>query len=368
LDSQRYCDSPVLINFEGAILMFRKLFFAVATSILAYSQVSAFCCSFLPEVAESSLDVGIGYRQDRIEWTRQILGQKQKQKWESLNIWEIGVAGKYVTCDDVYFRGYASYGWVSNGHTKDTYSLSSESESCSESSSGFNSKSASSYNEDGSKTKARGHVYDASIALGYQFRWCEESLAFSPLLGYSWHGQHLKGKNHNHSSGSSDSYDCYSDYYSSDYSCTDCSSSESDFSSSESFEKNKYNARWNGPWLGFDVEYAVWCDWTVFFDYEYHWAKYSASNQKFDNGLKAHQRGKNAHGQRFVIGTNWDFCDNWTAALVGEIGIWKAKGKEKIVLGEIKIDDVELEGVLKNRLKDIKWETAAVTLAIGYAF
>ena len=54
--------------------------------------------------------------------------------------------------------------------------------------------------------KLKGHVYDAKLAVGYQFKLCDDSFAIAPLVGWSWHGQHLQDRHLRQSFFCSDDY------------------------------------------------------------------------------------------------------------------------------------------------------------------
>lgn len=356
----------------------RKIFGVLSTSLIAYSQVSSFCCSFLPEVAESNLSVGLGYRQDEIKWHTSGCTFDPHIKFKKLNIWEINIGGKYVTCDNIYMRGYADYGWITSGRRHETdFEYFTDQEFQSSSSSSSYTEGSAFVENDAFKNKVKGHVYDVSIALGYQFRWCDDSFAVSPVLGYSWNGQHITGKAHEDSffegssssltksSSSSSSYSSYSSYSSSSYSS---SSSSSSFSSDSNRHSPFYRARWNGPFLGVDLEYALWCDWTVFAGYEYHWARFHASTKTGDQ-TKFSQKARNAHGQNVFVGTTWDFCDCWTASLIGEFGYWTTSGGQNFEnLGSFECDCADIRVTSKTKLKEVVWETGSILVDIGYVF
>jgi len=358
-------NGPVQSIFRGKPMM-RKILGVVTTSLLAYSQVSSFCCSFLPEVAESNLSLGVGYRQDELSWHTCGCTFDPHIKYEKINIWEIGLTGKYVTCDNIYVRGYADYGWITGGRRTETdYEFQTGQEFVSSCSSSSFTEGSAFVENDAYKDSVKGNVYDVSIALGYQFRWCDDSFAVSPIVGYSWDGQHLKGKANQDCFFSDDSVmksSCSSYSYPSSYSS--CSSSSSSSDSNSAF----YRTRWNGPFIGVDLEYALWCDWTVFAGYEYHWARFHASS-KTGNNTKFTQNASNANGQNVFVGTSYDFCDCWTLALIGEFGYWTTKGGHSTqTLASFDVDCDNIRTQSRTKLKEVKWETASISMDLGYTF
>jgi hypothetical protein len=128
----------------------RKFAVTLMTSLLVCSAASA----FWPEATDSALEVGVGYRQDSLEWkTRSHFDSSYSGcsggsgysgfnegsyncddefcnagpiragshlKWRDLNIVQIDINGRYVTCDNLYLRFNADYGWITSGKNRDT--------------------------------------------------------------------------------------------------------------------------------------------------------------------------------------------------------------------------------------------------------
>ena len=229
----------------------RKFVVTLMASLLSCSAAFA----FWPEATDSSLEVGVGYRQDELEWKTSnhcdyyqshcndknsaLLprGLRSHLKWKDLDIWQIEARGKYVTCDCLYLRANGDYGWITHGKNTDRDRLSFSDYGCSDDSS---------FEFGHSRSKARGHVYDAEIAVGYQFKLCDDSFSIAPLVGYSWHGQHIEDRHlrqHFYFTDSDSSDDCYS----------------------SSKRHSRYHTRWNGPFVGFDFDYrfGCCCEWDI---------------------------------------------------------------------------------------------------------
>jgi hypothetical protein len=369
----------------------RKFIVTLMASLLSCSAAFA----FWPEATDSSLEIGVGYRQDRLEWkTSSNFGSssyghyglplklRSHLKWRDLQIWQIEGRGKYVTCDNIYLRANGDYGWITHGKNTD---------------SDFVTLNDYSYNNNSelefahSKSKARGHVYDAKLAVGYQFKMCDDSFAIAPLVGYSWHGQHIEDRHLKQNFYVNDdtivmdeieaaSVRSRSSRSSSDYS----SASFSDFSSSsDSYsygshhgKHSRYHTRWNGPFIGFDFDYRFGCgceaDWEVFGGYEFHWATYHAKGRwhlRSDLFDGFHHRAKNAYGHVFDIGVKWDFCECWTLAVKGEFQWWWAhRGRDRARIAEGSIGNVHTDCFLSIPLRHIKWESAAVSVDLGMVF
>lgn len=391
-----------------------KFVVTLMTSLLGSSAVFA----FWPEATDSSLEVGVGYRQDRIEWKTSAnldesysgsyygsyygssysggsyndyedvdlyvpTGISSHLKWKNLSIWQIEAKGKYVTCDNLYLRANADYGWVTSGKNTDAdyISLGLDDDAYSYYSDYYYSGSSySNYGEEfaRSKSKVSGQVYDVKIAVGYQFKWCDDSFAISPLVGYSWHGQHLKDKHLEQEYYTlADDVDTTSarSYYS-DYSYSDYSYSSGSYYYSYGGEHSSYHTRWNGPFVGFDFDYRFGCgceaEWELFGTYEFHWATFNAKghwNLREDLPEGFNQHANTAYGNVFDIGIKWDFCECWTLALKGEFQWWWADhGHDSAKIAHESVGNVQADCRVKQPLHDVRWDSASISLDIGMVF
>jgi hypothetical protein len=374
----------------------RKFILTLMASLLSCSAAQA----FWPEATDSSLEIGVGYRQDTVKWSTNAhlggsgysdysgfsefsspLRLRSDLKWRNLQIWQIEAVGRYVTCDNIYLRANGDYGWITNGKNRDSDFF------------GFGSGSDSEFSR--SSSHAKGHVYDAKLAVGYQWKMCDDSFSIAPLIGYSWHGQHIKDRHLNFSNfyGDNDGFgpvlvdDCCNDSYSSysNYFSDDYYFSGSDYyfeSYGNSYSNNSYGSfggtnstyhtRWNGPFIGFDFDYHFWCDWTLFGGYEFHWARYHAKAKwhfRCDLLDGFHHRAKNAYGNVFDIGLRWDFCDCWTVALKGEFQWWWANhGRDRALIAETSCGNVDAKCFLSIPLRNIKWHSESVSIDLGMVF
>ncbi len=355
----------------------RKFIVTFMASLLSCSAVFA----FWPEATDSTLEIGVGYRQDRLKWrthsnfygsysdndsstfgVNSPFRLRSDLEWKNLNIWQIEARGQYVTCDNIYLRANGDYGWITSGKNHDR-----DFRGCDDYYYDYD------YEFSHSRSHTRGHVYDAKIAVGYQFKLCDDSFSISPLVGYSWHGQHLRDDHLRFSDnyyytedtlvfadGGSSSYSDYFDTYGS-------------YGYSYGGGTNaRYNTRWNGPFIGFDFDYRFWCDWALFGAYEFHWARFHAKahwNFRSDLFDGFRQHAKNAYGHVFDIGVRWDFCDCWTASVKGEFQWWWADhGRDRALFAEGSLGDIRTKCYLTVPIRDIKWYSAGVTIDLGMVF
>ncbi|MBA2369504.1 MAG: outer membrane beta-barrel protein [Candidatus Protochlamydia sp.] len=346
----------------------RKILVTLMASLLSCSAANA----FWPEATDSSLEIGVGYRRDKIEWrtSADLFGSSDSStcdnsapfgihsdlKWKNLRIWQIEARGEYVTCDNIYLRAYGDYGWIHSGKNSDSDS--------------FTFDTGSDFEFSRTHAKTRGHVYDADIAIGYQFKLCDDSFSIAPLIGYSWKGQHLRDRNLRFDTLCDTEVTCNSprshcsDYTYSDYS--DCS--DSSYGSLNS----RYHTRWNGPFIGFDLDYRFMCAWSLFLDYEYHFATYHAKanwNLRRDLPDGFHHRSKRAHGSVLDFGVRYEFCDCWSVALRGGFQWFEAKnGHDRALVAEESFGEVEAKCFVSIPLKHVKWHSESISIDVGMAF
>lgn len=329
---------------------------------------------------DSVLDVGVGYRTDSIEFRSKIgfdaasslsdgVSESlltdsvfdnihEKDKFRSLNMWQISAYGKTTFCEGVYLRGSADYARIVDGNLKTHYSFGSTSSSPSEvvttdevvvSGEGDES---SSFVDNTIKLRAdadSGYAYDLSAGIGYEWSFCCDQFKIAPLVGWSYNVQDIKAKrfrfgnaSSSFSSSSSESFVVEEISSSSDIessSSTFVESSSSSSSSQSSHIRSNSRVRWNGPWVGVDMVYNVDCDWTLFGGFEWHWARVQskfrtrldlANNENnqtsfhFDNHF--HSR---ATGAVFNLGTAYRFDECWSAGVQGAYTIMNGRKGDK---------------------------------------
>lgn len=364
----------------------RKRFLALATALLSCATAHA----FFPEATASSFDVGFGYRQDKLDWkTKTKCGshsgsghsyssysysdyysssesgssescccerEETKIDWKNLRTWMIEARGKYITCDNVYLRGSLDYGWITSGKTHRDFSFDDE-----ESGDDY-------YFSSCNSSKVKGHVYDAKIAIGYLWQFCDNSFSVAPVIGYSWHGQHVHNRDHD---GSSYGYGYSYSGEGEGKGEGECTGKGSGSSSSGS-RKNHFQARWNGLFLGLDADYRLCNCWTIFGSYEFHWAHYRGHGEwKDDIELgKFRQHAKSGIGNVIDIGVEWALGCDWLVSLRGEFQWWHVHhGKDyRKIEGNSEGCAPLMHCDLENNLRHFQWKSAAVIANAGISF
>ena len=359
----------------------------VLMAIASFLSCTSIAQAFWPEATDSSLKIGVGYRQDRFQWETRAnseasgssysnsnyesndfpIGVESKNKWKNLNIWQIALSGNYVTCDNVYLRASGDYGWITSGKVTDDDYLTFGSNSAN-TEIGYAPMSSSS-------SKVKGNVYDVKFAVGYQFQLCDDTFTIAPLVGYSWHGQRFRDSHLRHFvfdannedlSAVSRSRSSYSSSYDSYYSGSGYSYY------SYSGNHSSYHTRWNGPFIGFDFDYSICCDWNLFGGYEFHFAEFHGKakwGQRSDICGSFNQRSKNAYGNYFDIGVQWAMCDCWTVDLKGEFQFWRAHhGHDRAKICQTDVGNVKRKCYLQIPTRNTEWCSAGVTLDLGMTF
>lgn len=315
----------------------RKLItlFAVLTTL----HLSAY------ENVDFEVDLGIGYRQDNFNWS---IGNHHalisKLDWKNLQMIQYRADLRGFVGGNFYVRGYADYAHTFSGTNTDSdyYNL------VDEETGNLVKKNALWLK---TKQKAgKGEAFDFSFGIGYLFDFLCKRLTFAPMVGYSYHEQHLrmfKGKV---------VFDLVDNIV-------------GEFPNLHS----NYRARWQGPWLGFDTAYEWDCSIKFFGGFEYHWADYNASghwNLRKDFTKDFQHKGNNGYGLIGTLGASYDFWDCWTAGIMANYQTWHLKnGRDKTFLNPV-VADAYYSGNLSpvTNLHQVNWNSYSINAFAGFYF
>lgn len=287
--------------------------------------------------------LGGGYRKDKLSWD--VAGPSgvpnvlSELSWKDLEIGEVkAFLSLYVPCNNLYLRLKGDYGKIFHGKNIDRDFASDDRQN----------EFSRSVNNAG-----KGHVYDASIGLGYPLCFFCEQLELIPVVGYSYYSQHLN------------QFDGFQ-----------VVGFELENEAGEivggvpvgSFHHlhSNYRAKWGGPWVGFDWVYSPCAflngDLSFFGSFEYHWTRFHARGHwnlrsDFVNDFKQHAWG---HGPYVSVGTNYNFWCNWSLATVFEYQYLHARnGKDRCFFSSHSV---------QTRLNRVKWQSWSVSGLLGYNF
>lgn len=288
---------------------------------------------FRPEV---QMVFDAGYRRDDLDWN--IAGDSSGHNpnvlseltWDDLESWQVKFMGSMIIPNIVALRGYADYGWIFDGDNQDSDYL------------GDNKT----YEFSRSNNKSDdGDVWDASLAVGYPFRWNQAVIAtFIPLVGYSKHEQNLK--------------------------ITDGYQTIPPLGSFPGLNSS-YDTEWKGPFLGIDMRFKAGIPsnfaerFETYFTYEYHWADYHAkANWNLRDDLRHPKSFEHeADGTGWIIGGGVNFILQRHIALNFDINYqnWRATdGTDKVYFAD--------GTTAKTRLNEVNWSTYAIGLGLQVSF
>lgn len=277
------------------------------------------------------VDVGGGLRWDSLSWKTSASGYSCndfRQKWSDIKLGVIEANFAFLACEHYLLKGNFDYGWVYGKNHLSANRF------------GFNSFSDSSSRS--SAHSKKGHAYDLSAGVGYQFNLDCWSASIAPLVGYSYNVLSLNRGSfgpYNHRDSSS------------------CGS-------------NKHKFRLSGPWLGFASTYQANCDMLFYLSYAFHWASFRATVdeglafESFNNRHSSRSfKSKNAYGNEVTIGGVYTLCDCWFAGLKFNYKNWFTNKKRH---HDGPYDDWSSSS--KSRFRHLDWNTYIVTVDIGYTF
>ncbi len=280
-------------------------------------------------IKKSEISLGYTYRQDDIKFKfeNSVLGfsDEQIQTFEQVKIQQATFLAKFITCNKLYFRGKGDYGWIFDGHTHHTDEIAI-----------FSSKQKSCLSDD--------CVFDLSGGVGYALDCgCGTGFTFVPMFGYSWNRQDL----------SASSWKIASDTL-----------FELKPGTSLHCLKRSYLTSWFGPWLGFDIILDYFCEWKLFFEFEYHWPDYEATfigREAKIGQITIHSRHRDdcGFGQGYCgsIGVKSDCCGNWFWYAMGGFQSWNIDhGRGKSTNGEL------------HDLSFVDWTSYQGTIGFGIDF
>lgn len=305
---------------------------------LCVSTLSAWDCpqglqSLAESVKDAEFDLGYTYRRDKLKWS---IGSDDgpnilsELSWKNLYINQISAMGYLTTQDHFYLRGFADYGGIFHGTNQD--------------SDFFGDNRTLEFSRSINKAD-KGEVFDLSAAIGREFDFLCNTLRLVPLVGYSWHEQHLRMMHGNQVlftpnpalTGPIDNL------------------------------HSSYKTRWFGPFVGADLFYDISCNWSLFGTVEYHSVLYRGTghwNLRNDFLDDFHHK---AHGQGFTgaVGAKYTECGNWNLSLIAAFQNWKTRKGSHSVLLDLDNDGIVLAGATLN---PVHWRSATLTAAAGYSF
>lgn len=332
--------------------------------ILISTTLLAECCQ--------SAEVAIGWRRDDLEWKTRHLDSSyipghanSRIHFKDIDLYTISGKVKWVD-SEYYIRLSGEYGLSNKGRAHELFQI----------------KSPWLYHPLEVKTndriKRESEVYDLDAAVGYPFTFLNCRLSVIPLIGFSFHRQHLRVKAEEeesyYSSSSASNYSdlSYSEFFSYhssssfyvDYSNPFIHSTSSDPFSSRSdpniahslglknpHHTSTYRFTWYGFYLGADIAYALDSCWTLFTELEGHFLNNCHRKRKSWTGVyfvdDYHEKGW-AYGFNTVVGLTYYIANCWYSTLAVDFKWWKAHSHSKH--------------------DELHWQSVGVKIGVGYMF
>lgn len=269
--------------------------FLSAIFALAFTTTLATTCKV---EADTSVQFGIGYRSDDINWRIKDPEETSEYNIAHLNfrdleIFTLQAKLKGVCGDCVYYRLDGQYGWILDGTVRESdqfYASEADMEGCA-----TPVISATTYND-----IKRNYVADFNVGIGYPLQqcWCPE-LQLIPTIGFAYDTQRLRQKNH----------ETIFDQLGED--CADLIPLEGD-----DYHHSKYRTTFWGPWIGLDVAFCHQDCWNLYGEFQYHFGTRARRERNSHLGFydfDHHERTKNATGVSLKVGSTYAFNCNWFA-------------------------------------------------------
>ncbi len=287
------------------------------------------------EVTGLELALAGGARSDDFDWS--IAGTPQgtdpnilsELTWDDLEIYQVQLRGMLAVGRedfpwfDTVLKGMVGYGWIVDGENQDSDYL------------GDNRTqefSRSNNATDGDE------VIDASVAIGPRFALARRVVTMTPLAGYSWHRLDLNivdGFQTIPSTGPFPGLD------------------------------STYEATWQGPWAGVDLELRPFSALTLGGSFAYHWLDYDAeANWNLRPDLahpKSFSHDADGEGITLRAAASLDLGRRWSVTVNYDYLDWETDpGTARVYLTTGEVPGTRLNGV--------NWRSQAVMAGVNFRF
>lgn len=292
-----------------------------------------------------------------------LINRKAKNTWKNLDAYEIG--GKFrVVMDFFYLRAVGNWGRIGSGKSHIDYS---------QKISGVDGTNSTLTTDFAADKKAKGQLYDISLAAGVPFNFCCDRFMLVPLLGYSYNEIRLHDKL--------------------------TSGTESDRLSTPPLSilrisnltkgADKTTFCWTGPFVGADFAFNVNCACTIVAGYDFRWLRIHGSNQGNRRLLQTNARaatpistlthhhsqfhGRKTIGQNANLGVFYKFCggflNRWAIGVTGNYHHLHSSKAKVSTTARITTVPGSLISLKQNaKLKNATLNTYGVTFDVVYIF
>lgn len=292
------------------------------------------------------VNVLAGYRHDNVSWKTKTPSCDPRfelnNRFRNIDIFQIGLEARTTLTCNFYARAEATWGWILNGDFKQTGSVFSQGRELFSGSSSADNFHFRRENEHRRNFDDQ-YVYDANIAIGYPFYFCDCTTVLAPVIGYAVDVQEIdvwsNGLRLNKS-------DCF-DHWSSNSGCC----------------KNTFFSRWYGPFVGVDFNYRPNHDcWNLYAAFEYHWGTFKAKAHNQEDDFR--DRHADMSGWVVDFGADYDICNCWTVGIYLKFTDFAASKHHRSCEN---FSDESDSGSGRSKFT-ARWNSYAVNLTVGRQF
>ncbi|MCB1119489.1 MAG: hypothetical protein KDK65_05975 [Chlamydiia bacterium] len=300
-------------------------------------------------VLDGDFDLGVGWRRDAFDWNIGMVGGPDvlsELEWKNIDMVQYAARGEVTLLSTFMVRGDAEYGKIFNGVNIDSDYL------------GKNRTKLFSRSRNAAN---KGEAFDFSVGGGIQYNLLCGVLSFTPLLGYSYHEQHLR---------------LFRGFQEVRFRVeTDGLGEPGELGSFEGLHSN-YRTKWWSPWIGLDGHLWVGSYIEVFAGAEYHFSHMSGTGhwnlrKEFVGDFEHDAKG---HGLVARAGLTSCFCEGFRAGVRGEWRyFWANNGVEKNLVKLGKETDENWVGPpiicqIRMPLQDVNWHSWRIEAFVGLSF
>ncbi len=321
----------------------RKFILSLSVGVLASAGLMAAWCdsNSCANPMEShkwpspvNIDIGIGYRQDKFDWSiggfEGVPSVLSELQWKDLRIVQVDGYASYTSCANYAVRVSGDYGNIYHGRNRDADFLGNDKTQPFSIS---------------SNNAGKGDVYDIEAGVGYRVTSTCGRFIATPLVGWSYHGQNL------HMYDGKQVFDLLAPLEEGPITGLDSS----------------YKTRWFGPWVGMDFSVRVERCAYVFGSFEWHIVSYRGTgrwNLRQDIVGPFHHQ---AHGFGYIatLGGKWEIWDNWSIGVAGSYrNIRSRHGHERLSLRDPDFGEIDV----RLPFNGAKWKSLSVSGIVAYRF
>lgn len=291
------------------------------------SQAVAGCCHHsCYDHSEISVEIGGGYRRDRLSWTQEIvpgfIDTESRNSWRDIQSYQVVGTARWTTPDHIYFRVTGDYGKISHGNFRERLDV----------------------GDDPSfpiiidhADSDHGEVFDVSGGIGYNYMFAGNRVSIAPIIGFSHHQQHL----------------IMDDFFRS----LDLIGTRGPLPGVHS----KFHTKWSSPWIGADFTFKMTCSLWLYGSGEFHWdVRYKAKGDFEQRLIHDFNQGGWGRGYVAMLGLAYRPCDTWSVNISANWQYFRVRDAHQ---------DEDLFGFpIHTEVEHVRWHSWSAMATLQYYF